>query len=166
MQEIRFKPIGVVYSPFKDVKGMPIQAAAAKGAEGAVQVEPEYEVGLKDLEGFSHIILLYHFHLCQGYTLSVQPFMDDSIRGVFATRAPQRPNAIGISVVKLLQVQGCTISVQDIDIVDGTPLLDIKPYVPEFDVFETERTGWLRNKAGKVHELSADDRFRRKDDDH
>jgi tRNA-Thr(GGU) m(6)t(6)A37 methyltransferase TsaA len=131
-----------------------------------VQVEPEYEDGLRDLEGFSHIILLYHFHHCQGYTLGVQPFMDDNIRGVFATRAPQRPNAIGISVVKLVQVQGCTMSVEDIDIVDGTPLLDIKPYVPEFDVFAAERTGWLHDKASKVYELSADERFRQKDDNH
>jgi tRNA-Thr(GGU) m(6)t(6)A37 methyltransferase TsaA len=166
MKEIRFSPIGVIHSPFKDVKGMPIQTAAAKGIEGTVEVRPEYEEGLKDLEGFSHIILLYHFHHCQGYTLNVQPFMDDNMRGVFATRAPQRPNAIGISVVKLVQVRGCKISVEDIDVADGTPLLDIKPYVPEFDVRAVERIGWLQNKVGKVHEVSADERFRRKDEDH
>jgi tRNA (Thr-GGU) A37 N-methylase len=91
--------------------------------------------------------------------------MDDDMRGVFATRAPQRPNAIGISVVRLVQVQGCTISVKDIDILDGTPLLDIKPYVPQFDAFAAERTGWLHNKAGKVHKVSADERFRQKDKD-
>jgi tRNA-Thr(GGU) m(6)t(6)A37 methyltransferase TsaA len=166
MKEIRYTPIGVIHSPFKDVKGMPIQTAAAKGIEGTVEVRPEYEEGLKDLEGFSHIILLYHFHRCQGYTLNVQPFMDDNMRGVFATRAPRRPNAIGVSVVKLVQVQGCTISIEDIDIADGTPLLDIKPYVPEFDVRAAKRTGWLHNKANKVHEVSADERFRREDEDH
>jgi tRNA-Thr(GGU) m(6)t(6)A37 methyltransferase TsaA len=166
MKDIRYVPIGVVHSPFKDVKGMPIQAAAAKGIEGTVEVDPEYEDGLKDLEGFSHIILLYHFHHSRGYALNVQPFMDDNMRGVFATRAPQRPNAIGISVVRLMQVQGCTIFIEDIDVLDGTPLLDIKPYVPEFDVRAVERTGWLHNKAGKVHKLSADERFRGKDEDH
>lgn len=165
MKEIRYTPIGVVHSPFKDVKGMPIQTAAAKGIGGTVELRPEYEEGLKDLEGFSHIILLYHFHYSQGYTLNVQPFMDDHMRGVFATRAPQRPNAIGISVVKLVEVRGCAIFVEDIDIVDGTPLLDIKPYVPEFDVRVVERTGWLHNKAGKAHEISADERFRKKGED-
>jgi tRNA-Thr(GGU) m(6)t(6)A37 methyltransferase TsaA len=166
MKEIRYTSIGVVRSPFKDVKGMPIQTVAAKGIGGTIELKPEYEDGLKDLEGFSHIILLYHFHHCQGYTLNVQPFMDDHMRGVFATRAPQRPNAIGISVVKLVEVRGCTIFVEDIDIADGTPLLDIKPYVPEFDVRAVQRTGWLHNKTGKVHEISADERFRRKDEDH
>jgi tRNA-Thr(GGU) m(6)t(6)A37 methyltransferase TsaA len=165
MQEIRYSPIGVVCSPFKDVKGMPIQAAAAKGTEGTVEVNPQYEEGLKDLEGFSHIILLYHFHHSKGYDLNVQPFMDDNMRGVFATRAPQRPNAIGISVVRLVRVQGCTISVEDIDIIDGTPLLDIKPYVPAFDVFAVERTGWLHDKTDKVHQVSADERFGRTDED-
>ena len=166
MKEIRYTPIGVVHSPFKDVKGMPIQTAAAKGIGGTVELKPEYEDGLKDLEGFSHIILLYHFHCCQGYTLNVQPFMDDHMRGLFATRAPQRPNAIGISVVKLVEVRGCSLFVEDIDIMDGTPLLDIKPYVPEFDVRVVERTGWLQGKAGRMHEVSADERFRRKDEDH
>lgn len=166
MKEIRYSPIGVVHSPFTDVKGMPIQTKAAKGIEGRVELKPEYEDGLKDLEGFSHIILLYHFHYCRGYTLNVQPFMDDHMRGVFATRAPQRPNAIGISVVKLIEVRGCTLFVEDIDIVDGTPLLDIKPYVPEFDAHAVERKGWLHNRVGKIHEISADERFRRNDEDH
>ena len=166
MKEIRYKPIGVVHSPFKEVKGMPIQPAGAKGIEGTVVVEAEYEDGLKDLEGFSHIILLYHFHHSRGYALHIKPFMDENMRGIFATRAPKRPNAIGISVVKLVQVKGRTISIEDIDVLDGTPLLDIKPYVPEFDVRVVERTGWLQTKAGKVHEISADERFRRKDDDH
>jgi tRNA-Thr(GGU) m(6)t(6)A37 methyltransferase TsaA len=166
MKEVRYKPIGIVHSPFKEVKGMPIQTAGAKGIMGTVEVEPEYEDGLKDLEGFSHIILVYHFHHSRGYALNVKPFMDKDARGVFATRAPKRPNAIGISVVKLVQVKGRTISIKDVDILDGTPLLDIKPYVPEFDVHVVERTGWLHDKAGKVHEISADGRFGRKDDDH
>ena len=162
MKQIRYMPIGVVHSPFKDVKGMPIQAAAAGRVAGTIEVEPAYRDGLKDLEGFSHIILLYHFHHCQGYTLEVKPFMDDHMRGVFATRAPQRPNPIGISVVRLVKVQGCVLFIEDVDIVDGTPLLDIKPFVPEFDVREVERTGWLSDKASKVGAITADRRFGRK----
>jgi tRNA-Thr(GGU) m(6)t(6)A37 methyltransferase TsaA len=165
VKEIRFKPIGVIRSPFTDVKGMPIQTAGAKGIEGTVEVEPEYKDGLQDLEGFSHIILLYHFHESRGYALNVKPFMDEDMRGVFATRAPQRPNAIGISVVRLVKVEGCTMFIQDVDILDNTPLLDIKPYVPEFDVRAVERTGWLQDKAGNVHELSADERFKQKHKD-
>jgi tRNA-Thr(GGU) m(6)t(6)A37 methyltransferase TsaA len=165
VKEIRFKPIGVIRSPFTDVKGMPIQAAGAKGIEGTVTVEPEYEDGLKDLEGFSHILLLYHFHHSRGYALNVKPFMDENTRGLFATRAPRRPNAIGISVVRLVKVEGCTISIKDVDILDNTPLLDIKPYVPEFDVRAVERSGWLQDKAGKVHRRSADGRFKHEHED-
>jgi tRNA-Thr(GGU) m(6)t(6)A37 methyltransferase TsaA len=161
MREIKYTPVGVVHSPFKDVKGMPIQTVGAKGVGGTLEIEPQYQDGLKDLEGFSHIILIYHFHRSKGYSLEVKPFMDDDVRGVFATRAPQRPNPIGISVVKLVKVQGRMIFIEDVDIVDGTPLLDIKPFVPEFDVREVERTGWLSKKAGKAHRVRADERFRR-----
>jgi tRNA-Thr(GGU) m(6)t(6)A37 methyltransferase TsaA len=162
MKQIRYMPIGVIHSPFKDVKGMPIQAAGARGVVGTVEVESAYQDGLKDLGGFSHIILLYHFHHSQGYSLELKPFMDDHMRGVFATRAPQRPNPIGISVVRLVEVQGCTLFIEDVDIVDGTPLLDIKPFVPEFDVREVESTGWLSKKASKVDAMTADGRFGQK----
>ena len=161
MREIKYTPVGVVHSPFKNVKGMPIQTVGAKGVGGILEIEPQYQDGLKDLEGFSHIILIYHFHRSKGYSLQVKPFMDDDVRGVFATRAPQRPNPIGISVVKLEKVQGRMIFIEDVDILDGTPLLDIKPFVPEFDVREVERTGWLSKKAGKAHRVRADERFRR-----
>jgi tRNA-Thr(GGU) m(6)t(6)A37 methyltransferase TsaA len=160
MKEIKYKPIGIIRSPFKDITGMPIQPTGARGITGTVEVEPEYADGLKDIEGFSHIILVYHFHLSEGYTLEVKPFMDDHLHGVFATRAPKRPNPIGISVVKLVKVEGHILRVEDLDIVDGTPLLDIKPYVPEFDIQEVERTGWLSKRADKVHEVRADERFR------
>ncbi len=160
MQEIRYRPIGVIHSPFKQTKGMPIQPAGARGVAGTVEVIPEYGDGLKDLEGFSHIFLLYHFHLSQGYSLMVKPYLDDSLRGVFATRAPRRPNAIGISVVRLVGIEGCTLHIEDLDIADSTPLLDIKPYVPEFDSREVERTGWLAGKAEKVAEVGADERFK------
>ena len=160
MQEIRYRPIGVIHSPFKQTKGMPIQPAGARGVAGTVEVIPEYGDGLKDLDGFSHIFLLYHFHLSQGYSLMVKPYLDDSLRGVFATRAPRRPNAIGISVVRLVGIEGCTLHIEDLDIADSTPLLDIKPYVPEFDSREVERTGWLAGKAEKVAEVGADERFK------
>jgi tRNA-Thr(GGU) m(6)t(6)A37 methyltransferase TsaA len=160
MQEIRYRPIGVIHSPFKQTKGMPIQPPGARGVAGTVEVSPEYGDGLKDLDGFSHIFLLYHFHLSQGYSLTVKPYLDDSLRGVFATRAPRRPNAIGISVVRLVEIEGCTLHIEDLDIADSTPLLDIKPYVPEFDSREVERTGWLAGKAEKAAEVGADERFK------
>ena len=160
MQEIRYRPIGVIHSPFKQTKGMPIQPAGARGVAGTVEVIPEYGDGLKDLDGFSHIFLLYHFHLSQGYSLRVKPYLDDSLRGVFATRAPNRPNAIGISVVRLVGIEGCTLHIEDLDIADSTPLLDIKPYVPEFDSREAGRIGWLAGKAERVAEVGADERFK------
>lgn len=160
MQEIRYRPIGVIHSPFKQTKGMPIQPAGAGGVAGTVEVIPEYGDGLSDLDGFSHIFLLYHFHLSQGYSLMVKPYLDDSLRGVFATRAPRRPNAIGISVVRLVRIEGCILHIEDLDIADSTPLLDIKPYVPEFDCREAERIGWLAGKAERVAEVGADERFK------
>jgi tRNA (adenine37-N6)-methyltransferase len=159
MKGIAYMPIGVIHSPFNNIEGMPIQPAGAKGIAGTVEIEQEYCDGLKDIEGFSHIILLYHFHLSKGYSLEVRPFMDDKLHGVFATRAPNRPNPIGISVVKLVRVRHCTLHIEDVDIVDGTPLLDIKPFVPEFDVVKAERIGWLSQKIAKIYEAKADERF-------
>lgn len=159
MREIRFTPIGVIHSPFKDIKGTPIQTSRAKGVRGSVEIEPEYCDGLKDIEGFSHIILIYHFHLSRGYSLEVKPFLDENLRGVFATRAPKRPNPIGISIVRLLKVEGGTIQIEDVDIVDGTPLLDIKPYVPEFDIKRAGQIGWLSKRAEKECKMKADGRF-------
>jgi tRNA-Thr(GGU) m(6)t(6)A37 methyltransferase TsaA len=160
MKEIRYKPIGKIHSPFKDIIGMPIQPTGAKGIKGTIEIEPEYNAGLKDVEGFSHIFLLYHFHLSEGYSLEVKPFMDDELHGVFATRAPRRPNSIGISVVRLVRIESHILHIEDVDVVDGTLLLDIKPYVPEFDVRKVERTGWLSQKADKVDKVKADERFR------
>lgn len=160
MEEINYRPIGIIHSPFKKTEGMPIQPAGAQGIAATVELEPEYADGLKDLEGFSHIFLIYHFHLSQGYSLTVKPFLDTSLRGLFATRAPKRPNAIGISVVRLVEIKGCTLHIEDVDIVEGTPLLDIKPYVPEFDGREAERIGWLTGKVDKTTAMEADERFR------
>lgn len=152
-------PIGIIHSPFKDIQGMPIQPAGARGIAGTIEIEREYSDGLKDIEGFSHIILIYHFHLSKGYSLEVRPFLDNDLHGVFATRAPRRPNPIGISVVKLVKVEGCKLYIEDVDIADSTPLLDIKPYVPEFDSVKVERIGWLSQKADKVYGVKADKRF-------
>lgn len=152
MNEIMYKPIGVVHSSFKEPKGTPIQPAGAKAIKGTVEIFPEYAEGLKDVEGFSHIILIYHFHLSRRAPLKVKPYMDNEMRGVFATRSPSRPNPIGISVVQLIKIENNILHIQDVDIVDGTPLLDIKPHVPEFDMREAVRIGWL---GKNVHKLSA-----------
>jgi tRNA-Thr(GGU) m(6)t(6)A37 methyltransferase TsaA len=159
MKEIRYKPIGVIRSPFQEPKGTPIQPAGARGVKGTVEIFPEYVEGLKDIEGFSHIILLYHLHLSKQWALIVKPYMDDEAHGVFAIRGPSRPNPIGISVVHLVNVEGNTLHIQDVDIVDGTPLLDIKPYVPEFDIREGPRTGWLEKRVHKLSACRDDGRF-------
>lgn len=158
-KKIELSPIGIIHSPFKEPKGTPIQTAAAKDIEGKVEIFKEYVEGLKDLNGFSHIILLYHFHLTKGYSLLVKPFMDDTIRGVFATRAPRRPNPIGLSVVRLLRVEGNILYIKDVDIVDGTPLLDIKPYVPDFDIKDVKDIGWLKKRMQNLPQLRDDGRF-------
>jgi tRNA-Thr(GGU) m(6)t(6)A37 methyltransferase TsaA len=142
-----------------DIKGMPIQPAGAKGIAGTIEIDPRYREGLADLDGFSHIILIYHFHLSEGYSLLVKPFLDENLRGVFSTRAPRRPNPLGLSVVRLVKVEGPTLYIENLDIVDGTPLLDIKPYIPDLDGVRAERIGWLSGKAGRVREAKADERF-------
>ncbi len=153
------RPIGYIRSPFADPVGMPIQPAAARGVRGAVELLPEFRDGLADLEGFDRVILLYHFHRSEGYALRVVPFLDDCERGVFATRAPRRPNPIGLSVVRLVAVEGCRLVVEDVDVLDGTPVLDIKPYVPSFDAYPDECDGWLGNRVGDVRRARADRRF-------
>ena len=157
---ISYQPIGTIRSPFEGVEKVPIQPAAASGVRGTVEVSAEFADGLQDLRGFSHIILLYHFHRVTQARLTVVPFLDDRPRGVFATRAPSRPNPIGLSVVRLLEIEGNLLHVENLDIVDGTPLLDIKPYVPAFDHNEAERTGWLETTGARVKETRSDDRFK------
>lgn len=156
--EIHFKSIGVVHSPFKEVKGTPIQPPGAKNVKGSIEVFPEFCEGLSDLDGFSHIILLYHFHKVKESKLTVKPYMDNSSRGVFSTRIPGRPNPIGLSIVKLLGVEDCTVTIEEVDILDGSPLLDIKPYVPEFDHREANRIGWLSERASNVLNKKSDGR--------
>jgi tRNA-Thr(GGU) m(6)t(6)A37 methyltransferase TsaA len=159
LSEFTFKAIGVIHSPFKEPKNVPIQAAASKDTEGTIALYPQYVQGLTDLEGFSHIILLYHLHLAKDYALMVKPFLDDRLHGVFATRAPARPNSIGFSIVRLQRIEGNVLYICDLDIVDGTPLLDIKPYVPAFDCVQAERIGWFSSKIDKLEVTRNDGRF-------
>ena len=159
MEKINYVPIGIIHSSFKEPKGTPIQSSATKGVDGTVEVFPEYTEGLKDLEDFSHIILIYHFHLSKEPLLKVKPFMDNQMHGVFSTRAPSRPNPIGISIVRLVKIKGNILYIKDADIVDGTPLLDIKPYVPEFDTRKVEKIGWLERNIHKLSTSKDDGRF-------
>lgn len=158
-QGIEMHPIGVIRTPFADLEGMPIQPAGADGVKGTVEVEPHLAEGLKDLDGFSHVILLYAFHRSTGYETVVVPFMDSQPHGVFATRAPRRPNPIGLSVVRLRRIDGCMLHVEGVDVLDGTPLLDIKPYVPGFAPGGPVRIGWLEPTCESVGERRSDGRF-------
>ena len=159
MNEIIYKSIGIIHSQFNTVSGMPIQPSAAPGIKGTVEVFSDYAAGLKDIEGFSHIILLYHFHLSDGYQLEVIPFLDNKKHGIFATRAPRRPNQIGLSVVKLNEIENNILHIEKVDVVNDTPLLDIKPYVPEFDKMEDIQIGWLSESKHRLSSGKADDRF-------
>ncbi len=161
MNEIIYKPIGIIHSPYKQPEGTPIQAESGKDIEGMIEIFPEFSDGLKDLDGFSHIILLYHFHLIINGPLIVKPFMDDQEHGIFAIRGPARPNPIGMSITRLFKIEENKLYIRDIDIVDGTPLLDIKPYVPAFDVKVAEKIGWLQNNQHKLDTSRDDGRFAR-----
>lgn len=157
---IEFTPIGTINTPFETAAGMPIQPSVAEDATGLVELDPEYGPALADLDGFSHCILLYQFHESDGeYSTVVQPFLDEAERGLFATRAPKRPNDIGLSVVEIESIDGATLTVRGIDVLDGTPLLDVKPFVPEFDVPEDTESGWLAASDEETGQTRADDRF-------
>ena len=143
---------------------MPIQPTGALGVPGWVEVYPEFIEGLTDLEGFSHIYLLFHFHKSEGFRLSVVPFLDTRPHGLFATRAPKRPNPIGLSVVKLVRREGQILYIENVDMLDGTPLLDIKPFVPGFEQDAEIRRGWLENANGRVDDARSDSRFLDKPD--
>lgn len=161
MEQIIIQPIGIIRTPLTDIKNMPIQPIAAEGIKGRVELLPEYAEGLSDLEGFSHITLLYHFHKIEGYALKVIPFMDKRERGIFSCKAPKRPNAIGTSTVKLLSIEGNIVHIEQVDMLDGTPLIDIKPFYPRYDNRENVKIGWLeKNKDMPLDALRADDRFR------
>jgi len=159
MTAITYTPIGVVHSPFATAHDMPLQTVAAHGVQGSIELYPEYRVGLKDLDGFSHLLLVTHLHLMTESAVTVVPFLDTQPHGIFATRSPKRPNPIGLSLVRLLSITDGILRIEDVDLVDGTPLLDIKPYVPAFDSRETDRIGWFWGRLDKVFTVRSDNRF-------
>ena len=154
--KIEYSSIGIIRTPFTESEGVPIQPNAGKNITGTVEIFPEFSSGLKDLDGFSHIYLIYHFHRSRRHPLSVIPFLDTVERGTFSTRAPNRPNLIGISIVKLEKVDRNLLHIRNVDILDETPLLDIKPYIPELEPEEI-RIGWLEEKT--FSDKKADARF-------
>ncbi len=151
-KKINIKPIGIINTPHKRPKGMPIQGKFKSGVTGTARLFPEYKAGLKDIEGFSHIILIYHFNRSKEEKLTGRPFLEDTEHGIFAIRSPHRPNHIGFSIVKLKSVKGSTLTFSEVDILDGTPLLDIKPYVKHFDSRDKVKNGWIDKhfKTGKI----------------
>lgn len=155
---IQLQPIGIIHSCYAEPEGTPIQPVFSEGENGRVEIYPEYRAGLADLEGFSHIYLIYFFHRVEGYSLTCKPFLDTKAHGIFATRAPRRPNPLGLSVVALHTIVDGMLTVGPLDIVDGTPLLDIKPYVSDFDIRQHARNGWYA-QAGNKQQTVADDRF-------
>jgi len=160
MNLLNLKPIGFIKTPFETKEGMPIQPTGAKDVKGTIEIDPIYVEGLADLDGFSHVILIYHFHMTKTYELTVKPFMDDNLHGIFSTRAPKRPNPIGFSVVKLNKLEGNILHIENIDVLDGTPLLDIKPYIPDVDSPEVQKLGWLEGKSDKMGDKISDKRFK------
>jgi tRNA-Thr(GGU) m(6)t(6)A37 methyltransferase TsaA len=155
-----FSPIGTIRSPFEEIKGMPIQPAGAGQFKGQVVVDKSVEAGLADIEGFSHIILIYVFHRSKGFSPMVKPFLDTQERGVFSTRAPRRPNPIGLSIVQLIKREGNILHIQGVDVLDQTPLLDIKPYAPAFDSVTDASVGWMTGKENNAGSARADERFK------
>lgn len=159
MDPITYSPIGVVHSPFVSPAGMPIQSVAAGSISGTIELDPRFEDGLADLAAFSHLILVTHFHQVTGYALQVVPFLDDRPHGIFATRSPRRPNPIGISIVHLDEIAGTTLYIHDVDVVDGTPLLDLKPFVPAIDNRQTDEIGWFADRLDRLPTVRSDHRF-------
>jgi tRNA-Thr(GGU) m(6)t(6)A37 methyltransferase TsaA len=160
------KAIGVIHSPFFEQAGTPIQGALAPDTSAEVEVLPEYADGLEDLDGFDYIWLIYGFDRSKGYELRVRPYMDDALRGLFATRAPRRPNPIGMTLVRLVGRRANVLDIAEVDILDGTPLYDIKPYIPNVDRRpEPVRVGWLEGKMKPRQTAPADDRFSEKGSD-
>jgi tRNA (adenine37-N6)-methyltransferase len=154
------EPIGIIHSPFRDIENMPIQPRGAAHIEGTVHIRESYVEGLKDLEAFSHIYLIYVFHKAERIRLTVTPFMDSVERGVFATRSPLRPNHIGLSIVQLIKIENNILTVKGIDMLDQTPLLDIKPYIRNFDSVEGSLSGWMAASEEEVAKKRSDGRFK------
>lgn len=158
-EDVCYRPIGKLHSPYKRPKGTPIQPSSAEGVKGRVEIFPDYRAGLEDLGGFSHIILLYHFHMAGESNLEVKPYMDKECHGVFATRSPARPNPIGISTMRLKKIKEGVLYLENVDVLDGTPVLDVKPHVVEFDQPDDAEIGWLEENVHKLEESEDDGRF-------
>ncbi len=156
---IQYSPIGVIRTPHTAVKGMPIQPVGALGVAGTIEIHEPYRQGLTDLEGFSHILLFYHLHEIKGFELMVKPYLGNALHGIFATRSPKRPNPIGFSVLRLMGHDGKNVFVENVDMLDNSPVLDIKPYVPAFDEWQADRVGWLEHVARNANTHEADERF-------
>lgn len=159
-ENIILQPIGIIHSEFKNLENMPIQPTGNNVSEGRLELDYKYIEGLKDLGEFSHIMVIYHFHKAEQVKLTVKPFLDNVTHGVFATRTPVRPNHIGISVLEISKISKNNIFVKNIDVLDGTPILDIKPFVPQFDIPKSDiRIGWLESNVKNVADRLSDDRF-------
>jgi tRNA (adenine37-N6)-methyltransferase len=149
MDETIYRPIGIVHSPHAAAGHSLPQRLSRRGVEGTVEVFPDFLEGLRDLDGFSHVVLLCHLHESKGYSLAVTPPGEVVTHGVFATRSPRRPNPVSLTVVRLQRIEGATLHVVDLDLLDGTPLLDIKPYFPMTPAEDEVATGWMETRAGK-----------------
>ena len=158
-RNISISSIGYVQSRFQQVEGMPIQSVAAYGEKAVVVLLPEYEAGLQGIEGFDYIYLITHLHKVEKELLVVKPFLDDMCHGIFATRSPVRPNKLGMSIVKLTKRDGLHLFIAGNDMLDGTPVIDIKPYVPQFDHRHTNRIGWYEERINRLNETKADGRM-------
>ncbi len=157
---VTFDPIGIIHSPFHTLEDMPIQPTSEASQPGMVEIYPQFAEALKDLDGFSHVYLIYYLHRVEGFKLAVTPFLDTRPRGLFATRAPCRPNPIGVSLVQLERIEDNRLHIAQLDILDQTPLLDIKPYIPEFEPQQNVRIGWAEQARGQVRTRKSDERFK------
>jgi len=157
--KIVLQSIGVIRSSFTNLEDMPIQPASSQASMGTLELLPRYQGGLQDLDGFSHIYVIYYFHRTTNWKERVIPFLDEREHGIFATRAPARPNPIGLSVMEILEIRGSLVRVRNVDVLDGTPLLDIKPYIPQFDRVANARIGWLSETIDRLDHTQSDDRF-------
>ncbi len=157
--KITFNSIGVIHTPFQKLEDMPIQPTGSRGTEGILEIYPDFTTGLQDLDGFSHLYAIYYLHKVAHWKPKVVPFLDIKERGIFSTRSPARPNPIGLSLLEIVEVSAPTVRVRNVDMLDGTPLLDIKPYVPQFEPLENVRIGWLTGNIHKVESRRSDKRF-------